>query len=372
MQAFVDSNRLAGIAMAVARHGKVAYYDAVGTMDSARTMPMKTDAVFRIYSMTKPLTTVAIMQLHERGKLKLDDPVSKYIPEFANQQVYASGPAASPTVVPAARATTIGDLLTHTGGLTYGAFSNTPVDSMYRAANVLGENEPVAKVAADIGKIPLLYQPGTRWVYSMSLDVLGRVVEVASGKTFDRYLAEEVFAPLGMEHTAFHATPAMTGNITWVFQAAGARGIRAAGQLLGAGYRDGDKPFMGGMGLLSTIPDYMRFCQALLNRGELDGKRILKKETVALMMQNHLPDMVRNIPGSRSTGFGYGGSVKIDTSSSSPTAAGTFAWAGYASTYFWIDPKNDLIGMVWAQLTPQFNPLEPPFQRIVYSAIRPN
>ena len=369
LQAFVDSNRYAGIAAAVARHGQVVYLSAVGTMDSARTEAMRPEAVFRIYSMTKPVTTVAIMQLYERGKLRLDDPVSKFIPGFASTQVYVSGPAASPVLAPPNHPITIAHLLTHTSGLTYGVFGNTPVDSLYQRAGLLGATQAIDTMAARVARLPLLFQPGTRWNYSVALDVLGRVVEVLSGQTFDAYLASEVFAPLGMTMTSFHETPAMSGKITRLFSPAGAAGIRPSSPLLGAGYREQGRAFLGGQGLLSTIPDYLRFAQMLLNGGTLDGKRVLKKETVALMMKNELPPELTPMPGRADYGFGFGGAVRVDSTRPTPEGVGTFRWSGFASTYFWIDPKNDVIGMVWAQVLPSNGIVEAPFERLVYQAI---
>ena len=369
MQAYVDSGRLAGIAMAIARDGKLVYLETVGSMDAQRTVPMRADAVFRIYSMTKPITSTAIMQLYERGKLKLDDPVSKYIPSFANVKVYVGGPASSPTLRDPDKPITIAHLLTHTAGLSYGLFGNTPVDSMYRRAGLLSPTRTIAEFADEITKLPLMFSPGTAWNYSMALDVLGRVVEIVSGKSFDVYLEDEIFAPLGMRMTAFHATPAMEGHITAVFSP-GSGGIRSGAQLLGAGYRDDGKVFAGGQGLLSTMPDYLRFAQMLLNGGELDGKRVLKRETVALMMRNQLPPTV-TVGLMRGHGFGYGGAVQVDSGAALPASPGTFRWSGYATTYFWIDPRTKMIGMVWAQLIPALGRVEADFQRLVSAAARP-
>jgi CubicO group peptidase (beta-lactamase class C family) len=369
LRSYVDSGRVAGIAMAVARRGKLVYLETIGAMDVASGTPMRADAVFRIYSMTKPVTSVAIMQLHERGKLRLDDPVSKFIPAFANTKVYAGGPAASPTLRAPDRPITIADLLTHTSGLTYGAFGNSAVDSIYNRAGINSPAHTVAFFADSIAKLPLLYSPGTAWTYSLAIDVLGRVVEVASGKMFDRYLEEEIFAPLGMGMTSFHATPAMDGKITTVYSRT-ATGLRAGAQLLGAGYRAGGKAFMGGQGLLSTIPDYLRFAQMLLNGGELDGRRILKKETVTLMMQNHLPPALTPLRTQPGYGFGYGGAVRVEPSTAMfPESVGTFRWAGLASTFFWIDPRTDMVAMVWTQVTPTLGALQADFQRLVYATV---
>jgi CubicO group peptidase (beta-lactamase class C family) len=283
--------------------------------------------------------------------------------------VYAGGPAASPTLRAPDRPITIADLLTHTSGLTYGAFGNTAVDSIYGRAGINSPAHTIAFFADSIAKLPLLYSPGTAWTYSLAIDVLGRVVEVASGKTFDRYLEDEIFAPLGMHTTAFHATPAMEGKITTVYSRTQA-GLRAGVPLLGAGYRSEGKAFMGGQGLLSTIPDYLRFAQMLLNGGELDGRRILARETVALMMQNHLPPSLTPLRSQPGYGFGYGGAVRVAPSTAaSPESIGTFRWSGLASTFFWIDPKTDMIGMVWAQVTPTLGPLQADFQRLVYAAV---
>jgi CubicO group peptidase (beta-lactamase class C family) len=367
MQAMVDSNRVAGIAMAIARHGKLAYFGAVGTMDSARTAPMKPDAVFRMYSMSKTVTSVAIMQLVEAGKISLEDPVAKFIPAFADTKVYASGGSASPVLRAPDRPMTIAHLLLHTSGLTYGIFGNSAVDSIYRRSGLFAD-QPIEQLANTLASLPLRTSPGDAWEYSLSIDVLGRVVEVASGLPFDRYLEERIFAPLKMRETGFVSTPAMDGHITWLFTGQPGR-IRAAGQLLSAGYRPGAKSFLGGSGLLSTIPDYLRFSQMLLNGGELEGARLLKKETVALMMQNHLPQKLVPIGLLRGYGFGYGGAVQVDSSGALPTPAGTYRWSGLATTFYWIDTKNDLIGMVWAQLNPTWGGLVQPFERLVYAAI---
>jgi CubicO group peptidase (beta-lactamase class C family) len=369
LRPYVDSGRVAGIAMAVARHGKLVHLETMGMMDAATGTPMRPDAVFRIYSMTKPVTSVAIMQLYERGALRLDDPVSKFIPAFANTKVYAGGPAASPTLRAPDRPITVADLLTHTSGLSYGAFGNSPVDSIYNRAAINSPANTIAFFADSIARLPLLYSPGTAWTYSLAIDVLGRVVEVASGKTFDRYLADEIFTPLGMVVTSFHATPAMEGKITTVYATSPA-GLRAGATLLGAGYRPEGKAFMGGQGLLSTIPDYLRFAQMLLNGGELEGRRILKKETVGLMMQNHLPPALTPLRSQPGYGFGYGGAVRVSPSTAtSPESIGTFRWAGLASTFFWIDPKTDMIAMVWTQVTPTLGALQTDFQRLVYAAV---
>jgi CubicO group peptidase (beta-lactamase class C family) len=378
LQAWVNSDTVAGVVAVVVRHGKIAYMAQAGALDSARREPIAEDAVFRIYSMTKPIATAAVMQLMERGQIQLEDPVSKYIPAFANTKVYASGSAANPMLRDPERPITIANLITHTSGLTYGVFGNTPVDSIYRRANVFNDRWTLEQFSDSIARLPLVSSPGTAFNYSFSIDVLSRVVEVVSGMTFDRYLDSAIFRPLGMRSTTFHATPAMQGRITSAFGRGRDGKLHAATPLLAESFTDVGKMYSGGGGLLSTIPDYLRFAQALLNGGTLDGHRILKRETVALMMQNHLPArMTPILPEGRwppgRNGFGYGGGVRVDSASASmPGAAGTFRWSGYASTFFWIDPKNDLIAMLWSQYlpAPDIWGIDGVFQKLVYAAVR--
>ncbi len=376
LQAWVDSGKVAGVIAAVVRHGKLAFVASAGTLDPENARPVNEDAVFRIFSMTKPITTVAIMQMYERGKLRLDDPVSRYIPAFGRTRVYAGGGAAHPALRDPARPITIADLLTHTAGLTYGFFGNTPVDSIYRGAQLFNPNWTIAQFSDSLARLPLAFSPGTAWNYSLALDVLGRVVEVVSGMPFDRYLDSAVFRPLGMRSTAFHATAAMEGNITAYYVRAEDGKLHAVSPLLSAGYTSEGRMLSGGGGLLSTVTDYLRFAQMLLNGGELDGHRLLTRESVTLMMQNHLPTSLTPIalapdwpPGKN--GFGYGGAIRMDSAGSMPGSAGTFRWSGLGTTFFWIDPKADLIAMVWSQYIPVTDlwSLDNQFQRLVYEAL---
>lgn len=377
LQSWVDSGRVAGAVAMVVRHGKLAFVSSVGALDSARSRPAAEDAVFRIYSMTKPVASAAVMQLVERGKLRLDDPVSKYVPSFANVKVFAGGSAARPVLRDPKRAVTIADLLTHSAGLTYGIFGTTPVDTIYRGVNMMNPDWTISAMADSIAKLPLMFDPGSAFNYGLAIDVLGRVIEVASGMTFDRWLEQEMFEPLGMRSTAFHATPDMMPRMTAAFVRGPDRKLRAATPLLDPMFTDKGKFLSGGAGLLSTMPDYLRFAQMLLNGGELDGHRVLKKETVALMMQNHLPtSAVPILQGSpwppAKNGFGYGGAVRMDSDPSMPGSAGSFRWTGYAATFFWIDPKADLIAMLWTQYVPETDlwGKDGDFQKLVYSAVR--
>jgi len=375
LQAYVDAGKLAGIVGVVARHGKVGYLDTVGRMDIAQQTPMRADAVFRIYSMTKPVIAVAVLRLMEQGKLRLDDPLAKFIPAFGRVQVYAGGPAASPTLRAPDGGITIEHLLTHTSGLTYGYFGDTPVDSLYRRPDLNDPAMTVGEFADRLAGIPLAFSPGKAWNYSMSIDVLGRVVEVASGRPLDRFLQEEVFAPLGMTETGFHVRPEMAGRIPVLYSQGPDGKLLATEPLLDPSYLPGARFLSGGGGLLSTPADYLRFAQMILNGGELDGRRMLKRETVALLTRNHLPPSLTPIEsplvGQGGYGQGLGGVVLVDSARAGlPGSPGIYRWWGYAGTFFWVDPKADLIGMVWTQFVPgRAYPVELDFQRLVYDAI---
>ena len=374
LQAQVDSGKFAGVVMAVARHGKLAYVESVGLMDIAHATPMRADAVFQICSMTKPVTAAAVLQLVERGKLRLDDPVSKFIPAFANVMVYAGGPAAHPALRDPERPITIANLLTHTSGLTYGLFGNTPVDTIYRGANLMPGERTIAQFADSAARLPLMFSPGSAWNYGVSLDVLGRVIEVVSGTSFDRYLHDELFVPLRMDETAFRGRPDLDARLATLYvRGPDGRLVANPGPLCGDS-RPVAKILAGGAGLFSTPGDYLRFAQMLLNGGELDGKRVLKRETVAMMTRNQLPPAIARIPknalGMEGYGQGFGGAVLVDSVAAGiPGAPGIYRWWGYAETYFWVDPKADLIALMWTQFVPGRPELPLAFQRLVYGAV---
>lgn len=377
LKSWVDSGKFSGITAVIARHGKLAFVTSAGSLDSAGARPIAEDAVFRIYSMTKPIASVAVMQLVERGKLRVEDPVSKFIPAFANVMVYAGGGAAKPVLKKPIRPVTVADLLTHTAGLTYGLFGETPVDSIYRRTNMMNPAWTIREMADSITKLPLMFEPGSAFNYSLAIDVLGRIVEVVSGTPFDRYLDTEIFQPLGMRSTGFHATPDMARRATALFVRGPDGKLLAAKPLLSTEYTDKGRYFSGGGGLLSTIPDYLRFTQMLLNGGVLDERRILKRETVDLMMQNHIPaSAIPIFPGFPEppgrNGFGYGGSVRMDADPAMPGSIGTFRWSGYATTFFWIDRKADLIAMLWTQFIPEPEvwAVDGQFQKLVYAAVK--
>src|SRR5690349_12595947 len=354
LRAYVDSGKLAGFVMVIARHGKVGYSESVGSMDVANHVPMRMDAIFRLYSLTKPVIAAAAMRLVDEGKLHLDDPVSRFIPAFAATRVYAGGSSSSPVLKAPARPVTIEHLLTHTSGLTYGFFGNGPVDSIYLKANIFNYGRTLEQLGDSIARLPLAFSPGDAWNYSLAMDVLGRVIEVASGKPLDRYVADEIFAPLGMRETSFHVTPAMDGRIPVLYSRASHGALRPAAQLVGSQYQSTAKLLSGGAGLLSSPADYLRFAQMLLNGGELDGRRVSSKGSAANMMRNQLPPalapIVSPMVGHDGYGYGLGGAVLVDPAADHlPGSAGLYRWWGLMGTFFWIDPKEDLVAMVWTQ-----------------------
>ena len=376
LQGQVDSGKYAGVVALVARKGKLAWSASAGWLDRERHTPIGEDALFEVCSMTKPVTAAAILELYDRGALKLDDPVSKFIPAFGRVKVFAGGSAAHPVLADPVQPLRISHLLTHTSGLSYGLFSNTPVDTLYLGSNVFDSHRTLAELVDTLARLPLLFQPGTSWHYGMSLDVLGRVIEVVSEKSFDRYLSDELLEPLGMQHSGFRI-PAAGGTLATMYAPAPAGGLAPQTGALCYDPSAEAKLLAGGSGLLSTTGDYLRFLQMLLNGGTLDGHRVLKPETVRLMLSNELPAAVMGgrIPAEnlaqRGYGQGFGGAVLVDSAASGlPGSPGIYRWWGYASTHFWIDPKQELVGMLWAQLVPG-SPLSPiEFQRLVYAALK--
>jgi len=346
MQALVDRNQLPGVVTMVAKDGKVVEFDVAGKRDVESGAPLQKDSIFRIYSMSKPITGVAMMMLFEEGKWQLNDPVSKHIPEFANLKVAKVNPqSGAVTQVAPDHPMTMRELMSHSGGLTYGVFGSTPVDKMYTDVNVLDRDATLQAMIDKLGKIPLLHQPGERWHYSVSVDVQGYLVEKLSGQPFAEFLKQRIFDPLGMKDTAFYVPADKLNRFVSFYTYDKDRKFVAH-----PGVPDFSKPPgapSGGGGMVSTAMDYMRFCQMLLNGGELDGHRLLSPLSVQLMRSNVLPVSARTMgPG---TGFGLDFAVVED-----PVAAGgyggegTFYWGGYAGTWFWIDPVYNMIvvGMI--------------------------
>ena len=355
LQADVDSKRIPGAVLLVARDGKVVQYEAIGKLDPAGSAPMTKDAIFRIYSMSKPVTTVAAMMLVEEGKLKLDDPVSKYIPAFAKMQVgveKADAAGGKPTLelVPARRPITVQDLMRHTSGITYGFFGSSLVKTAYTDANLLADDVSNEVFAERVAKLPLAFQPGSTWDYSHSTDILGRVVEVVSGKSLYQFEKQVLLDPLGLPDTAFNAAAAAQQKRV-VEPFADDRNFG-----LNANFFDPrvvGKWESGGGGMVSTAMEYARFAQMLLNGGTLDGKRYLSPKTIGFMTSDHLGTAIATtplyLPG---PGFGFGLGFAVRKTSGEavyPGEAGTFYWGGAGGTYFWVDPKTRLIAVLMLQ-----------------------
>ena len=399
LQPLVDSGRVSGIYAVIARHGQIGYERTFGWLDLASRQPLRRAAIFRIYSMTKPVVAVGVLRLVEDGRLGLGDPVAKYIPAFAQVKVFAGGTADAPVLKDPDSPITVRQLLNHTSGLAYG-LTSSPVDTIYTRAQLYDASRTLAQFTDSLARIPLHFSPGTGWSYSAGLDVAGRVIEVASGQTLDRFLEEQIFRPLGMRDTGFRIRPEMRGRIATVYEPAPDGALQPIGpDRLMAMFEPDARFLWGSGGLLSTPDDYLRFAHMLLNGGAFGDVRILRPETVALMTHNTLPPELTPVSyGSVSDstyGFGLAVAVRVDSARAArpalaspgapppggcaqaqnhrcagPGPVGIFRWSGYLGTYFWVDPVHDLIAMVWTQLSPGSRvPLERTFQELVYSAL---
>jgi CubicO group peptidase (beta-lactamase class C family) len=288
-QKYIDDGKLPGSISMVARRGKIAHFEMQGNMDIEADKMVSEDSIFRIYSMTKPITSVALMMLYEDGHFQLDDPVSKFIPAFSDMQVYVSGSMEEYKTRPADREITFKDLLTHTSGLTYGFMRSSVVDALYRE-NGVEESSTLAEMVEKLSKLPLLFSPGSRWSYSVATDVCGHLVELISGEPFDRFLREQIFEPLGMDDTGFTVPDSHIHRLAANYERTPDNGLRLIDSPETSPYTREVTYFSGGGGLVSTARDYLKFAQMLLNKGELGGERILGKKTVELMTSNHLPN----------------------------------------------------------------------------------
>src|SRR3984957_8806984 len=383
---YVDDGLLAGWLLTVTRHGKVVHVAKYGHRDREAGLAVEPDTLWRIYSMTKPVTSVAAMMLYEEGGFELTDPVSKFIPSFKDMRVFAGGSDQRPVTVPAAGPVRIWHLLTHTSGLTYGFHRSHPVDAMYRAAGFdLGLRPGTLEEACDIwASLPLLFQPGAEWNYSCATDVLGRVVEVASGQSLDEFFAQRIFGPLGMTDTGFYAKPDDLDRLGALSARAG-NGKAGRFNSMAEEVRKPPTMLSGGGGLVSTAADYNRFLQMLLPRadspaGELDGTRLLSPSTVAYMGRNHLPGnqdlqrfgRPRNAESpQRGVGFGLGFAVVLDPAAGKYVCSpGELSWGGAASTAFWIDPAEELTVSFFTQLIPSSaHPVRSQLRQLVYQAL---
>ena len=378
---YIDTNRYVGTLTGIYRNGQLGFISTLGLMDRESRKPIKRDTIFRIYSMTKPITSVALMSLYEKGLFQLDDPVSEYIPAFKDLNVYSEGIFGNYKTTYPDREMTIRDLLSHQSGLTYGFMERSNVDAAYRELGIEKESQQNLQEFVNVlSTIPLEFSPGTAWNYSVSTDVCGYLIEVISGKTLDMFLEEEIFQPLGMSDTGFYVPSSKTQRLSSNYE-----------------YREGQEPilvddantgsyinpptlFSGGGGLVSTLDDYMAFCKMVLGRGSLAGHRILSRKTLDLMSSNHLTNGkdLRSCAYGRwsetsytGVGVGLGFSVLLDPAASQVSGSkGELAWGGAASTAFWIDPLEDMAVVFLTQLLPSstYN-VRRELRSLVYSAL---
>lgn len=393
-QAAIDSQKVAGIRALIVQNDRTIYERNWGYRDLVAKKPMTDDTIFHIYSMTKPITSVAVMMLFEEGKLLLHDPIAKYIPELANLKVYdpVNGKG-NPPVRKALRQPTINDVLTHRAGFTYGFFDPTPLGAMYRKSNIGGPTKDLQGFVQDLGQMPLKFDPGTKWNYSVATDVLGRLVEVVSGQKFSVFLEERIFTPLKMTDTSFFYDPNKADRTAILYSREGVPaafpkagflakptgpGLEPAHESLLYGYTDKGVFESGGGGLLSTTGDYMRFAKMLLNNGEFDGVRILSPNSVAMMRHDQVGDTqpttrLTSIMLNDGIGFGLGfGMIKNQGLSGLALPQGSYFWGGAAGTFFWIDPENELIGIFMTQLVPHRTTLRQDMWGLTYQAITNN
>jgi CubicO group peptidase (beta-lactamase class C family) len=379
-QRYIQSGKIAGCQALVYRQGHVAYFRSFGLADREREKPMRPDTIFRIYSMTKPITSVALMALYEEGDFQLADPVSRFIPEWSGLEVYESGSAPDWKTRPCERPMSIRDALMHTTGIASGADPRNPVDAAYAQQNPrTSEGTTLETLVKVLARLPLKFQPGTRWNYGPSTDVCARLVEILSGQRFDAFLRERIFEPLGMVDTGFHVPEAQRERFAANYGRRRDKSLALIDDPATSPYLRPPSYLSGAGGLVSTSADYLRFCQMLLRGGELDGARILGRKTIELMIQNHLPggrDLAAvalgnfgetGFPG---VGFGLGFATSLGEAQTQTIGHGDYYWGGAASTIFWNDPIEQLCVIFMTQLMPSatFN-FRGQLKNIVYSSI---
>ena len=386
MRNYIEPQKIAGCQIAVARHGHLAYGKSFGSMDIERGKAMRDDAIFRIYSMTKPITSVALMSLYEKGYFQLNDPVSRYVPSWKNHRVWVSGEGESMVTEAPRRAVTFRDVLSHMGGFTYGGGlpgvgDQHPVDKIYRGLKIrsAGSQDTMMEFLDKLGQVPLLYHPGERWMYSLATDICGALVEVISGKPFAQYLQEEIFNPLGMVDTSFHVAADKVDRFCANYQRGPDKKLKLIDDPASSTFISEPGFKSGGGGLTGTTADYGRFCEMLRRGGEYEGHRILGPRTLEMMHMNHLPDgkdLTQLAIGSFSetanegVGFGLGFASTKGQVETGSLGIGDYYWGGAASTIFWVDPKEDLTLVFMTQLMPSgtFN-FRGQLKSLIYAAI---
>ncbi len=377
MGRYVDEGKLAGIATLIARRGQIVHLETVGWADIEKQRPLGEDAIYRIYSMSKPITVVGALMLWEEGRFLLDDPVSRYIPELAEMQVLRGMEGGKPVLSPPQNPMTIRHLMTHTAGMTYGMFApDSPGEAMYRESGLLRPDHTLADMIQVLKGLPLLFEPGSRWLYSVSIDVLGRLIEVISGQSLDVFFRERIFEPLGMKDTGFFVAPEAVDRLATFYTMGEGGRLVPMGARAGRDYTRPEPLLSGGGGLVASILDYARFAQMLAQGGALNGVRLLAPRTVALMGSNHLPPALGwyGDPPHAGNGFGLGVRVLVDPAAAGQLdAPGSFGWSGYASTDYWVDPANEMYGIIMMQfvaLPPAVGyPTAAQFRTLAYQAL---
>jgi len=374
MERYVNAGKIAGFVTLVARNGNLVYMDKHGYQNLAGKKPIEINTIFRIYSMSKPITSVGFMMLLEKGLARLEDPVSKYIPEFKNATVYDEGGK----LIDAVREISVHDLLRHTAGLSYGGIEETklPVDELYDQADLFNFEIDLEEMVRRIAGLPLAYQPGSQWHYSVATDVVGRLIEIISDQPLPEYLKENVLDPLGMKDTSFQVPEDKIERFSLLYGKLGDDKLAVLPDVIGGDYFN-VKLFLGGSGLVSTVSDYYRFAQLILNKGELNGVRLLGSRTVDYMTANHVPSALLPItmdnpwPG---VGFGLGFSVMLDPPLTGMMGSpGLHGWGGWANTHFWVDQVEQMIGILMLQYIPSGTyPVTNDFRTAVYQALIEN
>ena len=378
-QNYIEPEKIAGCQVAVARHGHVAYHKSLGRMDIERDKPMADDTIFRIYSMTKPITSIALMQLYERGMFQLNDPVHRVIPAWRDHRVYVEGDGADIQLAEPKAPMTFRNVLSHTSGLSYGA-TRHPVDKLYREYDVVrGDGADLSTFVDRLARVPLHFDPGSKWLYSYSTDVCGHLVEALSGQTLDAYFAEHIFEPLGMTDTAFSVAPGSTERFAANYERGPDKKLKLIDDPADSAYLSPPIFLSGGGGLTGTTADYLKFCEMLRCEGRIGGERIIGSRTLRMMRENHLAggaDLSSMAVGAFSetaydgVGFGLGFAMSLSEVAAGALGHQDFYWGGAASTIFWVDPVEDLVVVFMTQLMPSatFN-FRGQLKNIIYGAI---
>lgn len=376
---WVDQGRVAGAVTLVARHGQMAQLLAAGRMDIETDSPMEPDTLFRIYSLTKMITSVAVLMLYDEGSIRLKDPIANYLPAFSQVKVFVEKTPDGIQVEDPKRDITIHDLLTHTAGIGMDSLFGSPLATVYREAELAQPDHTLEEMIERLTQLPLLFQPGEGWHYSIGPDVLARLIEVVSGQRFDEFLRRRIFEPLGMVDTGFYVPEEELHRLATVYSTEKDGRLRAVDSAITSPYAKERAYLSGSAGLVSTPIDFYKFSQMLLAQGEWEGVRILKPETVALMTRNHLPDKLlpyrmpwRHVQHyTDGCGFGLGVRVVMDAIEwGLPGSVGEYGWAGATNTYAWIDPVKDMVLLLFTQSIPFMqSPMDREFKRLVYEAI---